>query len=108
MWNVKFFRTVRGDSPVQKFLDEQNTTTRAKIGLSIRLLKNGGPFLKPPYIKKLQNNLYELRISASPPIRLFYTMWKSEYYLLHIFKKKTQKTPSKELKTAIDRMKVVI
>lgn len=42
MWNVKFFQSARGDSPVQKFLDEQDTTTRAKIGLSIRLLKNGG------------------------------------------------------------------
>ncbi len=108
MWNVKFYRTKRGDYPVQKFLDEQDTHTKAKIGLSIRLLKNGGPFLKPPYMKKLQTHFYELRISASPPVRIFYTLHQGEYYLLHAFKKKTQKTSLREFSTALDRLKEII
>ncbi len=78
-----------------------------KLIHAIELLERGGPFLKPPYIKKLQGKLYELRISGKIAIRIFYTMHNNEYYLLHAFKKKGQKTPSKELKTALDRLKSI-
>ena len=107
-WKVKFFQTARGDYPVKEFIDEQNPMIRSKIALSILLLKNQGPFLKPPYIKKLQDKLYELRISGTTQIRIFYTIYHSEYYLLSAFSKKTQKTPNKELKIAVDRMKKIV
>lgn len=103
-WNVNFFQTSRGNYPVKDFIQQQDEATYAKILLSINLLKDNGPFLKPPYIKKLQNKLYELRIPGKITIRIFYTIHNSEYYLLHAFKKKSQKTPLKELKLAIDRM----
>ncbi len=103
-WRVLFFQTARGDYPVKEFIEEQDKIIRTKIGLSIRLLINNGPYLKPPYIKKLQSKLYELRISGKVAIRIFYTMTNNEYYLLHAFKKKSQKTPAKELKVALDRM----
>lgn len=107
-WKVKFFQTSRGDYPVKYFIQEQNEAAYAKILLSIKLLQDNGPFLKPPYIKKLQNKLYELRISGKIAIRIFYTLHNNEYYLLHAFKKKSQKTPLKELKLAIDRMDEII
>jgi phage-related protein len=107
-WNVKFFQTARGLYPVKEFIEQLDETTYAKILHSIQLLYNNGPFLKPPYIKKLQDKLYELRISGKPAIRIFYTISKDEYYLLHAFKKKSQKTPTKELKTALDRLKEII
>lgn len=107
-WKVLFFQTARGDSPVKEFIGEQDSIIRSKIALSILLLKNQGPFLKPPYIKKLQDKLYELRISGTSQIRIFYTIHHSEYYLLHAFKKKSQKIPSKELKVAIDRMRELV
>lgn len=106
-WKVFYFKTARGDCPVKEFIEDQDAITRSKIALSILLLKNQGPFLKPPYIKKLQNKLYELRISAIVQIRIFYTIYNSEYYLLHSFVKKTQKTPIKELKIAISRMREI-
>ncbi|MBI4079501.1 MAG: type II toxin-antitoxin system RelE/ParE family toxin, partial [Candidatus Levybacteria bacterium] len=37
-------------------------------------------------------------------IRIFYTIYNKEYYLLHAFKKKSQKTPTQEIKTALDRI----
>lgn len=107
-WKVKFFQTLRGDYPVEKFVKEQDEATYAKILHAILLLKDNGPFLKPPYNKKLQDGLYELRMSGKVAIRILYTMHNDEYYLLHAFKKKTQKTPSRELKTAIDRMKGMV
>lgn len=108
VWKVLFFQTARGDSPVEDFIKEQDEATYAKVLQSIKLLANNGPFLKPPYIKKLQGKLYELRISGKVAIRIFYTIIKNEYYLLHAFKKKTQKTPAKELKIAIDRISKLI
>lgn len=103
-WKVRFFRTPRGNYPVKEFVDRQDKATYAKTILAIGLLNSNGPFLKPPYAKKLQSKLYELRISGRVPVRIFYTIANSEYYLLHAFKKETQKTPPKELKVAIDRM----
>lgn len=107
-WEVRFFQTTRGDYPVKEFIEDQDSTMRSKIALSILLLKNQGPFLKPPYIKKFQDKLYELRLSGKVAIRIFYTIVNNEYYLLHAFKKKSQKTPAKELKIAIDRMETII
>jgi len=107
-WKVKFFQTARGDCPVKDFIKEQDETTYAKILHSILLLENHGPYLKPPYIKKLQNKLYELRISGKNAIRIFYTIHNNGYCLIHAFKKKSQKTPRKELKVALDRMKSMI
>lgn len=107
-WKVYFFQTARGAYPVKEFIKEQGEATYAKILRSILLLKNHGPYLKPPYIKKLQDKLYELRISGNIAIRIFYTMRHDGYYLLHAFKKKSEKTPSRELKTALDRMKEIV
>lgn len=107
-WKVLFFQTARGESPVKEFIQNQDKTTYMKLIHAIELLENGGPYLKPPYIKKLQDKLYELRISGKVAIRIFYIIANNEYYLLHAFKKKSQKTPSKELKVALDRMRELV
>lgn len=107
-WKVKFFQTDRGDYPVKDFILEQDHETYARIILSIQLLRDNGPFLKPPHIKKLRTKLYELRIKSKVPIRIFYTIYENEYYLLHAFKKKSQKTPPREMKLAIERLEEII
>lgn len=107
-WKVNFFKTARGDYPVKDFIEEQDKPAQTKIAHSIRLLINYGPFLKPPDIKKLQDKLYELRIPGKTTLRIFYTVANGEYYLLHAFKKKRDKTPSRELKVAVDRVKEII
>lgn len=107
-WVVKYFQTPRGEYPVKEFIEALDTPTRAKIARSIRLLVDYGPFVKPPYSKKLAPKLYELRIPGMIAVRIFYTAKENEYYLLHAFKKKTQKTPPKELQTAIDRASEII
>lgn len=106
-WNINYFKTTRDTQPVRDFIEQQDKITRAKIDHSIMLLHVSGPFLKPPYMKKIANKLYELRIVGKEQIRIFYTIYQNEYYLLHAFKKKSQKTPSKEIQTALDRMKLL-
>lgn len=104
-WKVKFFQTVRGEYPVKEFIEKQDESTKTRINLSIRLLIDFAPFLKPPDIKKLQD---ELRITGKISVRILYTLVNSEYYLLHVFKKKSQKIPPKEIKIAVDRAKQLI
>lgn len=107
-WKVNFFQTARGDYPVKDFIEEQDQPTGAKITSYIELLETDGPYLKPPYIKKLQDKLYELRISGKVAVRVLYTIKDGEYYLLHAFKKKTQKILTKEIKVALDRIKELV
>lgn len=57
---------------------------------------------------KLQTGLYELRATGKIAARIFYTIVSNEYYLLHVFKKKTNKTSTKEIKTTLDRIKEIV
>ena len=107
-FKVFHFQTPRGTYPVKEFMEAQEKTTFMKIFRSIEFLETGGPFLKPPYAKKIDKNLYELRVRGKDAVRILYTKIGDTFYLLHAFKKKTQKIPEKELKTAIDRMKQLI
>lgn len=107
-FKVYFFKTARGTYPVKEFMEEQNDEVYTKILRSIKLLREGGSFLRPPDARKISKNLYELRIRGKEAIRIFYTKIQEGYLLLHAFKKKTQKIPNKELKIALDRTKELI
>lgn len=100
---VKFFTTVRGDSPVKIFLDNLDEPAHAKAIKTIELLQVHGLTLPPPYSKKLSSGLFELRTSGQIAVRILYTSHLGIYYLLHAFKKQTQKTPENDLRIALDR-----
>lgn len=61
-----------------------------------------------PYSRKLTNHLSELRSHGDTKIRIIYTQINQKYILLHAFKKKTQKTPSKEIDIAEKRRLTLI
>lgn len=103
-WKIIAFETLRGEKPVEKFIKSLDASTIAKAAHEINLLEQHGPYLSMPHSKKLEAGLYELRIRGKPEVRILYTFIKNEIYLLHAFKKKTQKTPQKEIKTASKRL----
>lgn len=107
-WKVEYYHTSRGSYPVREFIAFQDRKTQLKVQSAIQILVQYGPFLMSPYMRKLQRNLYELRIKSQVAIRIFYSPKSDKYILLHAFKKKTQKTPDKELRIALDRMKEII
>ncbi|MFZ5933029.1 MAG: type II toxin-antitoxin system RelE/ParE family toxin [Patescibacteria group bacterium] len=107
-WKVFYFQTRSGHLPVREFIAKQDIKTQARIRQSIVLLRDKGPFLKSPYVKKLRSGLSELRIKSQISIRIFYSPKNNAYYLLHAFKKKSQQIPARELRTALDRMKDLI
>lgn len=105
MRSVEFYKTSSGREPVKDFLIELKKSNPAgwhKIILYITLLKDGGTEFDLPYVKKIQGDIWELR--PTPWRILFYTGAGGIYVMLSIFRKTSQKTPSREIKLAHTRM----
>jgi phage-related protein len=68
-----------------------------------------GPNLGMPHTKALKGGLFELRVKSKEGIAriLYCTKIGNVIVMLHVFIKKTQKIPKKELKIAYTRMKEV-
>ncbi len=103
-WNIIFFETGRGEKPVEEFIYSLNEVTVGKIIHQIDLLEKYGNRLGMPHSKMLGNKLFELRIRGKQEIRIIYAFKQRSIYFLHAFKKKSRKTPAKEIKTALKRL----
>lgn len=104
-WNVYFFQTPRGEKIVKEFLNSLEPSAFGKVSNLIDVLKTYGPYLKMPYAKQLNRKIHELRAGGKERIRILYSITKSGIYILHAFKKKTQKTPPKEIEIAEKRLR---
>lgn len=92
------------DDSIDEFIKSLEESTIAKVLRTIELLEEYGPHLGMPHAKKVENNLFELRIRGQQEIRIFYTFHKSSAILVHGYMKKSQKTPKNELKIALKRL----
>jgi phage-related protein len=102
---VKVYRTRSGEAPISDYIRElgNRTDKDSRIKLNkiyeyIEVLKVYGKQAGEPYLKHLEGEIWELR-----PIRdriLFATWEEGCFILLHLFIKKTQKTPKKEIEQA--------
>ncbi len=71
----------------------------------IALLASEGK-LEFPEARKITKELFEIRISQGGAYRSFYAYLKGQYIvILHFFRKKTQKTPLKNIKIAEQRLR---
>ena len=75
---------------------------KAKVLRTIDLLKNNGPFLREPYSKSLEDEIFELRIKQENNITrvLYFFFIGNKAILTNGFIKKTQKTPKNVIETA--------
>lgn len=74
----------------------------------VELLEEFGPFeLGMPHVKPLENKLWEMRLKGSDGIArgIYVTTTGRQLLVLHVFRKKTQKTPRRAIETAKRRMK---
>jgi len=61
-------------------------------------LRDYGVLLKYPHVEQIEGDLWELRADAG---RLFYCAYTGRrFIILHGFRKKSQKTPRREIETA--------
>jgi len=74
------------------------------------LMLEFGSNLGMPHTKAIDDGLFELRVKGKEGIAraLYFTRVEKRIVMLQVFIKKTQKTPKKELKLAIQRMKEVL
>lgn len=105
-WEIIYYETSQGSSPVFEFIQNLNVRIQNKIADALDLLIEFGTLVGPPHSKKVIGApLWELRILGSDNIRIFYVaIIDRKFLLLHAFQKKKQKTDKKEIKTATDRL----
>jgi phage-related protein len=106
-WQIIYYLSPAGEIPVRDFLNKCLPKTKAKAFRIFLTIKEYG--LQPviPRLKKLTGiPLWEIRILGKENVRILYaTKVGRKILLLHAFYKKKQKTPQKEIKTALERLK---
>ena len=107
MYNVEFYETQDGKSQIWEFLEDLRikaaTSKDARIqhkqaSLYIELLQQNETRLNENITKHLEDGIWELRPGNN---RVFYFFFQDNtFVLLHKFRKKTQKTPKREIEKA--------
>ena len=95
------------DKSIEQFILSLDKSTVAKTLRTIDLLEEFGHKLGMPHSKKIDKNLFELRIRGKQEVRIFYGFHKNSIILLHGFIKKSQKIPEREIFTASQRLRVL-
>lgn len=81
---------------------------RARLLRLLRVVEDVGlERIHEPHAKHLQGKLWELRVSAAEGIArgLYVTMEGRRVVVLHVFEKKTDKTPRRAIDLALERMR---
>jgi phage-related protein len=101
-WTTEFYTDEYGKAPVEEFFDTVADKELVRIQYAINLLEEFGLQLNIPYVKHLEDKLWELRIRiGGKRYRIIYFAYIGKrFILLHAFLKKTQKTPKSELRIA--------
>ena len=109
-WTVNYFTDTMGKQPVKEWIDTLDIKLQLKIFRAFELLEDFNINLKAPYVKPLEDKLYELRIKDQKGIYrvIYFAHTGKEFIMLNGFIKKTQKTPKKEIELAKTRMKEVL
>ena len=105
MTKVVYYLSLNNQNPVKDFIDSLSIRQKAKIFQIFNLFEAYGLSAMIPHTKKIASTpLWEIRILGSDNIRIFYVAVKNNRVLvLHGFIKKKQKTPPKEISTALKR-----
>ena len=107
MYTVEFYEARDGQCPVWEFLEDlriksaSNKDARIQhkqASLYIELLQQNGTRLNDNITKHLEDGIWELRPGNN---RVFYFFYENNtFVLLHQFRKKSQKTPKREIEKA--------
>ena len=107
MYDIEFYDDEHGYSDVEEFIKELReksaTSKDARINFNkvvayLDILEEMGTRIGEPVTKHLDGEIWELRPLAN---RILYAYYKdNKFLLLHHFKKKSQKTPPREIEKA--------
>jgi len=104
-WSIEILSEV-----VAAELEALPTDMRARFErIALLICKNGLNEVGMPYVRHLQDKLWEMRMKGRDGISraLYVTAHEQRVVVVRVFVKKTQKTPSREIKLALERAKEV-
>jgi phage-related protein len=105
MWTVEFL-----DEGVKAALYDMAPDIRASFRRIVELIQSHGlERVREPYVKHLEGPLWEMRMKGKDGIAraAYVTATGRRVVVVHVFPKKTQKTPRREIRTALRRAKEV-
>jgi phage-related protein len=104
-WVVEFL-----DEDVKTSLDAFPLDIRASFQRIVELIQSHGlERVREPYVKHLDGPLWEMRMKGRSGIAraVYVTAIGKRIVVVHVFTKKTQKTPRREIEIALKRTKEV-
>ncbi len=107
MKEIIFYKTEKGSSPVEEFLETLSDKQTKKLAWVLRVIRDLD-FTPKEYFKKLKNtNIWEVRIQLGSNIFriLGFIEGNNIIVLTNGFQKKSQKTPKQEIELAEKRMR---
>lgn len=101
-----FYVDAQGNEPVRAFLQSLDPKTQVRFAWSLEQLRLRNLQAREPLVRHLEGKLWELREESQTNIyRLLYCFFTGRrIVVLHGFQKKSQKTPRREIVTALERM----
>lgn len=105
MWAVEFL-----SDAVQRQLAEQPLEIRQHLERIVGLIRSHGlERVREPYVKHLEGRVWEMRLKGKDGIvrAAYVTATGQRVVIVHVFEKKTQKTPRREIDIALRRAKEV-
>lgn len=102
MFQVEFYETEDGDTPVENFLNSLDIKMKNKLLMILSVLQEKGNMLREPYSKHLEDGIFEIRGKVGSDISrvLYFFYHNGKIIITNGFVKKTQKTPKREIETA--------
>lgn len=104
-WSVQFL-----DDDLVKALSKLPADIRASFARIVGLIETHGlERVREPYVKHLEGPLWEMRMKGRDGIAraAYVTASGKRVVIVHVFEKKTQKTPRREIEYALRRAKEV-
>ena len=102
--------TVETIAPVDAEIEALPVALRARLIRLLEAVENVGlEALRAPHVRHLEGKLWELRVRAEGGIArgIYVTATGRRMVVLHVFAKKSRKTPRRTLETARERMRQV-
>ncbi len=96
------------DSTLEIFIASLETPALAKVLRTVDLLEMFGNQLGAPHSKKVDRDLFELRVRGKQEVRIFYAFVKDGIVLVHGFLKKSQRIPRKEIMVASQKLAALL
>lgn len=102
-----YYRKSSGKLPVIEFLDSLPIQDSARIRYDLWLLETKGLKESGLSLRHIEGKLWEIRFKLSAGYRIFYCIITEDIFLLHAYKKQSQKAPCHEIQVALKRMKEI-